>query len=1112
MNTFTFILRRSVRHWQLLLTLALGVVLATALLAAAPLLVNTVVEFGLRRTLLAADGAEGGVLLRGYGRFTADEYAELDEQVTAVLQPGFAPYTQQIIPTIGSRFAHPWVDGQPLADQRVQLRVYGRGDSDLRQFTELTAGEWPTPGEIVGNVAPVVIGAEMAQAYDLAVGDQLPLSVDRQEPEPTLVLEVSGIAQAQDPRDRYWFGSLSPLRTQSDERWAAQYAALVPEETWFAAMALFPEASTHEAAWYLVLDPAQIAVNDMPLLQAFGARLREVIRPLPFPLNVESGLDGILQNYAAQSTAVRAPLYFLSAEVVLLTLYYVIMVSSLAVRQYEREFAIIQSRGASPRQLYAIQATEAVLIAVVALFSGPILAIFLVRSLTIFGPLADVTERGWGLSLPSLAWLAALIGAITCLVGLLLPVSPAIKRSIVAYTQTTTRDDRKPFWQRYYLDVFVLLLGIVLLWRLQYTGSIVGGGGGRPQVDWLLLLAPVALLVGAGTILLRLFPPMLNFLARLTRQGRGIVGYLSMLHAARNPTHAARLVLLLTLAISLGILSTGINATLDESEWERGQYAAGSDVRLVSRQSVALSDVAQLADVQESSGVWRNAGSLTVGRNFLRFTVLGIEPDSFGAMTHYRDDFAAAPMADLLQTLVLTDTAVQPTIPLPGMPNELGVWLWSAPDVVEQAQSFNQLAGASDLDRLGLQAKLETALGDTFTVRLETAEGDEMFPWRQFTAVLPTLSPDSYPLAVHSFWLRNRSVVVGNFPRMVGNNFELMLDALTVTDGVTGATAVAFEFELPAEAWRVTHPNVDVMLSESGALSGDGSLRLEMGLGSLDLVGLRLTSGQTAVANPLPVLVSPTFLAVTEAQVGDVLDLKINSLPVLVQITGVVNYFPTLYDELNAGYLIINRNDILAYMNAGNVNAVNNNEVILAAAEGVLPEAVSEAALEQMNSVNEAIEAEAVRLTIKADPMALGLRSVTYFGFMLTTALSLVGFATHFYLSAKRQESVYGVLRSIGLSPGQLYGILFVEQAMFIVLGLAIGTLLGVLLNQMTLPGLPITFGDRPPTPPFLARNDWAAVGRIYLSLAVAFFLALGAATALLWRSQLHRALRVGEE
>ena len=144
--------------------------------------------------------------------------------------------------------------------------------------------------------------------------------------------------------------------------------------------------------------------------------------------------------------------------------------------------------------------------------------------------------------------------------------------------------------------------------------------------------------------------------------------------------------------------------------------------------------------------------------------------------------------------------------------------------------------------------------------------------------------------------------------------------------------------------------------------------------------------------------------------------------------------------------------------------------------------------------------------------MSLGLRSVTYFGYVLTTTLSLIGFATYFYMSARQRESAYGVLRSIGLSPRQLYGMLVLEQVVLILFGLALGTVLGVVLNQITLPGLPISLGSQATIPPFQPLNDWWAVARIYLLLVVAFMVTLGVATYLLWRRNLHRVLRIGEE
>jgi putative ABC transport system permease protein len=153
-----------------------------------------------------------------------------------------------------------------------------------------------------------------------------------------------------------------------------------------------------------------------------------------------------------------------------------------------------------------------------------------------------------------------------------------------------------------------------------------------------------------------------------------------------------------------------------------------------------------------------------------------------------------------------------------------------------------------------------------------------------------------------------------------------------------------------------------------------------------------------------------------------------------------------------------------------------------------------------------------VRKALKANPLALGLRAVTFFGSVLATLMSLVGFATHFYLSVRRREILFGVMRALGMSSRQLYTSLVFEQAVLVLVGLTLGTGLGVVLNQITLPRIVVSLGDRPPVPPFVARTDWPAVGGLTLFLVAAFLPILGIVTALLWRARVDRILRIGQE
>ncbi len=153
-----------------------------------------------------------------------------------------------------------------------------------------------------------------------------------------------------------------------------------------------------------------------------------------------------------------------------------------------------------------------------------------------------------------------------------------------------------------------------------------------------------------------------------------------------------------------------------------------------------------------------------------------------------------------------------------------------------------------------------------------------------------------------------------------------------------------------------------------------------------------------------------------------------------------------------------------------------------------------------------------MRKALKANPLALGLRGVTFFASALMVVLSLVGFATHFYLSVRQREMLYGVMRAMGMSARELYGSIVIEQAVLILTGLALGTGLGVLLNQITLPRLPVSLGDRQPIPPFVPREDWLAVERSISCWPWPFWPYWASSPPCCGGRALHRILRIGQE
>ena len=655
-------------------------------------------------------------------------------------------------------------------------------------------------------------------------------------------------------------------------------------------------------------------------------------------------------------------------------------------------------------------------------------------------------------------------------------------------------------WQRFYLDVVLLLVGLILLWRLQIFGSLVGGNASEPRVDWLLLVSPLALLLGAATILLRVFPALLNGLTALVSRRPGFPALLAFLQPSRNPSHITRLVLLLTLAMALGLFSTGLNATLDRNEVDSAIYAAGSDIRIINPGLGDLGSIQETDGVESLSLAFRSTGRLEqrIRNSFPEFDVLAIDPQTFVAVTSYRDDFAASSVPEMINTMASFQPESLPTQTLPGEPGELGLWLW-----IHEEDLGN-------LNGIDFDAKFTTAQNTQFNIHLNipvfnpNPEGN----WHYYTGPIPELSPNDYPIELHSLWVRSRSPFF--FPEE-----PLGVDDLTVVDRLTGEATILNSFESSDDQLLSSVEALDTTIARNKPTqSGSGRLELgfpDGGMRSFRWHGMNF-AGPIPTA-PIPALVSGEFQELTGVTVGDQVGTRVDAVLVNLEIVGIVDFFPTLYHELDAGFIVTLAEPVVARINLTNPETTLANELYLdVAGTDITVASLVEENPGLLTGRSTTLESETIRKNIKADPLALGLRSVTLFGYILTSVLSLAGFGSHFYMSARQRANAYGVLRAIGLSPNQLYSSLILEQSSLIFAGLALGTGLGLLMNWLTLTQLPISLGGRPPAPPFLAETDWLAVGQIYLTLTIAFLISLGMAVLLLWRMQIHRVLRVGEE
>jgi putative ABC transport system permease protein len=187
------------------------------------------------------------------------------------------------------------------------------------------------------------------------------------------------------------------------------------------------------------------------------------------------------------------------------------------------------------------------------------------------GLTADAWQRAWQM-------LALLVFAS------LLPAFGAARYTIVSFKSERARSTRKPFWQRAYLDLLLLIpvyYGYTLLSQ-QGTLAILGlaGPAGDPFANPLLLLAPSLYIFAFALVATRLFPLFMSALAFLTASMPGVATVTAMRYLARTASGYTGPVLLLILTLSLATFTASMALTLDRHMYEQARYETGGDTRV----------------------------------------------------------------------------------------------------------------------------------------------------------------------------------------------------------------------------------------------------------------------------------------------------------------------------------------------------------------------------------------------------------------------------------------------------------------------------------------------------------------------------------------------------
>lgn len=550
----------------------------------------------------------------------------------------------------------------------------------IADHVEIVAGRLPqVPDPGLEGAIEVLVTEPFATELGLQVGDPFVAYNFREPGAPMreIPLEIAGTWRPLDPDEAYWFFKPSVF----DD------LLLVPEATYVQGLAPYLQDEVYLAVWYLLMDGGQVGTGDVGRLLSGARRVeRQAANLLPNTIEMVSPVEA-LDAYRRAVGPLTVLLTAFNVPVVALILAFIALVVGLSVEQRRNEIAVLRSRGATPWQVLGFAVLEGVSLGALAWALGTCLALGSTQLMGRARSFMDFSAAApLRVVLNQAAFRAGGLAVGLALIAQVLPTLAASRDTIITYKQEQARSTARPWWQRVWLDVLLLIPAAYGFYLLQRQGSLVAlgevGEGGDPFGNPLLFLIPSLTIVALTLFFLRILPWVMEAISWLLFKTDSVGALMAVRHLARAPRLYATPLILLVMTVSLSVFTASLAMTMDYQLYDEALYRVGADLSLTGPgralgggglygmlgtgpeepRSRALflpmDEYLSFPGVEAASRVGRYHARAVVGNERIRGVFLGVDRTTLGSVAFWRYDFAPYRLGSLLNALAATSDGV----------------------------------------------------------------------------------------------------------------------------------------------------------------------------------------------------------------------------------------------------------------------------------------------------------------------------------------------------------------------------------------------------------------------------------------------------------------------
>ncbi|HTG70065.1 MAG TPA: ABC transporter permease [Candidatus Udaeobacter sp.] len=690
MALFVMIVRKMVQNKWLVASLFIGLVMSVALVSSMPIYSEAVLSRMLVKDLESMQTKKSVYPGNQYNKLfytkeTPEQmnkiYTKVDRYIREQASAGFQIPVQELVVDFQSKSIkiRPTNDPEPNTKKSVKTMSL-RSFSDLEEHIKLTDGRMPAEQQPVDGVYEVLVTERGLIQFKTVLDSEFFVDDDKIAGE--IKFKPVGVFEKKRDDDPYFrdtdLSELSGSFVISDKL-AKQH--LLQESR-------IPVASV---GWFFVLDYSKLELRFVDDFIQTTNKIRNVMlnNVTMYQTVSETPALDTIAKYMDRAKQLRTLMWSLNVPVFIMLGFYMFMVSNLIADRQKNEIAVLRSRGAARWQVITSYAVEGIILCGIAFGVGPLLGVVLTDLLGASNGFLEFVQRvRLPVRITEEAYRYGAIASAVCFVIMLIPIIMATRVSIVGHKQQLARLLKSPLWHKMFLDVIALALAIYGLYtfrkRLADLQSL-GLNASDLNIDPLQFVIPALFIMGAGLLLLRLYPWVLRLVYWTFKKWWPPSVYATLIQVGRSSTQYQFLMIFLIMTIATGVFSASAARTINNNTEDRIRYGNGAEIVLTAQWvndappppapgqpqpetpvteapvhylEPAFEPFKTIKGVEHAAKVFKKEAAFSVNEGSGSATLIGIDTDEFGETAWFRDSLLDYPINDYLNLLAGDSQAV----------------------------------------------------------------------------------------------------------------------------------------------------------------------------------------------------------------------------------------------------------------------------------------------------------------------------------------------------------------------------------------------------------------------------------------------------------------------